>query len=507
MVVPQLATINELPDASLASRIAARRQDSARRRMAAAGAPSAAAAAPSAAPPKVSWAPFKELVDIHQQIRPLAGAQAFNRNAGRVQAHARPPSKRSQQSIFPTAKKQPAVDPVAAVCAAFSAEAPPKQNGAKELKPAQLYAIAEKQREKAAWVERSAADDSPGFTRASDVVAHRVGKILHSRKVDVKALTAEWDKAGDGALHVKQFRSHLKKLGGPIGDVSGIDGLFHELDASRTGLLPVRDLRSALKEMQQRAADAAARVDALRAVAARHRTRAEQARMAAEAAETAEVAEAKLGRMREPPEVDGRLGLLLLKRGTKLGEALDRLDKGDGAVAKRDVLASVRTFFPGLETSEHDAELLLARLGAQPDTTSVELAALKRTLRTLHDAAASADADALAMAKTCAPSAHTGHALPLHGEHSSLRRSSDAVWCRCALLRKACRMQQSALHKALHEDALADEVAPHADEDEVAAAPAAEVAGAPSAAPSALEPPPASPRKRWSTAPRRPLVY
>lgn len=280
-----------------------------------------------------------------------------------------------------------------------------------------LLSLAEKLREKAARIDAEH-NEPPGD------YASRLGTLLHARQTDVARLVGEWGK--EGSVRALEFRQHCKKLGVDGSDHSAIDALFQSLDAQRVGALTHKQLRAAFKGFVEVAATRAARLAAAQSLASRHRQRAEQAQMAAEAAETAEEAERRLERMSAPPLVDARLGALLHQRNLKAGELLGGLDRGDGTASRRELIASVRA--AGLGVSEEEGEELCERLGAE-GAAVFDLGVVGKALRRVQEAAAHADANALAQAKTC------------------------------GVLRKACRMQQEALYKALEQDARGDAAA------------------------------------------------
>ena len=310
----------------------------------------------------------------------------------------------------------------------------------------QLNGLAEKLRAKAAKTE--AVTDGPSS------LAERLGHLLYSRGTDLKTLTSEWCKNGADVRRM-DFRLHVKKLNVTGADTASIDALFNKLGSAgsvQSGAIPSKELKNALKGLVEAAGSIASKANGAREVAMRYRKRAEQVQMSAEATETAEAAEAKLTKMRaSTSSVDQRLGLLLLKKAPKLHEMLTKLDakhgEEEGSVGKKDVMQCFRAL--GLSATTTEAEDLLETLSngdggdgesrsyftrlnrgggggasatSRHTTDAFHLAELRTTLKKMHDAAASADADALQQAKTC------------------------------AMLRKSAQMQHDALKKALAED-------------------------------------------------------
>ena len=63
----------------------------------------------------------------------------------------------------------------------------------------------------------------------------------------------EWDRNKDGGIDSKEFRICMRGLGGHLKDIDvrEIDGLFETLDTDHSGEISIKELKSAIKRMQQ----------------------------------------------------------------------------------------------------------------------------------------------------------------------------------------------------------------------------------------------------------------
>ena len=267
-IVPPMPRIAEAPyAASLASRIAQRRQDSARRRSYA-GAP--AAAAPTLAPSALSTGK-----SVRWQS-PKSTSSAVPHSASRaltpvVDLSNRPANLSSK--YHPSAIKRPAA--TAKI---------------KEWTPDVLRAMGMKHEEKAALAEMDAVDAT------DEDFPSRLGAKLHAHKSDVKEIVAEvFTGAKGGELKLAAWRLQVKRLM-PLSfaETAAIDALFHEIDAEGRGRVSPRGVRSCFKALAERAAVIAAHLDKARSDAQRMRQRAEMAKRAAVAIEDATAADARL---------------------------------------------------------------------------------------------------------------------------------------------------------------------------------------------------------------------
>ena len=226
----------------------------------------------------------------------------------------------------------------------------------------------------------------------------RLGDALHARGADLASLMKEWDKNGDGVVRKMDFRLHCRKMI-LSAETSAIDAFFTKLDRDRSGTLDLREVKRALKTLQERAAEASTRASRALGMVRRYQERAQQAQHCAAACALAEQSEAKLLRLREAPGLEARLGALLLKRSAKMGDLVQKWDagasKGDG-VCRRDFAMAIKSLGVQAESTEVDA--LFTKLDVN-STGHLDVLELKRTLKSMHDAAANADGEALRTAK------------------------------------------------------------------------------------------------------------
>lgn len=260
-----------------------------------------------------------------------------------------------------------------------------------EVHPAKLLAIAEKQRKKAKQVEKEA-------PRSGDDFPSKLGARLHSGGVDLlKEMARKLDRIGDGLVHASTFRQYIQKLEIDA-DRQAIDAFWEELDDRGVGALDVREVKAALKALQERAASAEQQRELVQALAERYRQRAGLAESCAASAEMAEEAESKLAAMRETPSVQGKLGALLLKRCAKVSDLVAKWDAdGDGHLARAEFVAHVRVYGLKEESAALDA---LFNAFDRESTGLVDVNLLTKALRDLQERAGSLNSDALAQAKS-----------------------------------------------------------------------------------------------------------
>lgn len=409
---------------SLAQRLAAQRLDSARRRR--------VANAPAAAPPPTS-APslVRRAVKIAEQP---SGVQCVARSLS-----AREPSSKPRPfnplGLSQAVNQRPLTPPPGSKKPGVPG-APSKPPKKKELGASALRSIAERHNDRAARLI-----EDVRRRRASQDLSAQLGEALHVRKVDLKALTSGLSPREGSGVTKADFRSLVRKHLLPQADLAQVDALFTtmtlSLEASAGsgsgGGLSVRDLRAALKGLQDKAALAgeAAVADSANQEAARLCARGAQAEQAARAAEMVDESEARLARMRAEPCAEARLGALV--NDAKLVELVIQAEKAEEAVTRLALLDALKA--SGVATAELGE--LDARLFAGLEVGEgggLDAAAIKKKLRELQAHAARGDADALTLARTC------------------------------AMLRKAFTMQRTALLQALSQDDEQPAVTPSGEE-------------------------------------------
>jgi len=264
-------------------------------------------------------------------------------------------------------------------------------SNAPNVDPTTLLAIAEKQRKKAKQAEKQAPHNGDDFPS-------KLGARLYSSGVDLlKEMTRKLDRNGDGMVEARAFSQHVHKLEIDA-DQSAIDAFWDELDDQHAGALEVRELKAALKALQERAAAREQQRELVHALAERYRQRAGLAESCAASAEMAEEAESKLAAMRETPSIQSKLGALLLKRCTKVSDLIAKWDEdGDGRLTRADFISHVRIY--GLTEESASLDVLFDAFDRE-GTGLVDTNLLTRALRELQERAGRLNAEALAQAKS-----------------------------------------------------------------------------------------------------------
>lgn len=286
--LPEMPAAAPAAECGRASRAAARRLDASQRRTprpAITGNPSHRAANRHL---RVQWAPGTALVDVHHispVARPLSGDSVF--------------ANRTNAANTPNTTPRQKITSVSGVVAVPLVPSAPNKVAEKKTN---LFALSEQLLEKAVRAESAAGEQA-----APKTLAAQLGALLHRRRgeLDLKALVAEWDRAGDGTVEKADLRIHVRKLG-LVAETVAIDQLHKEwCDVSKHRAPTVKEVRTHLKSLQEAAACLSQRIATARDTAARLRQRAEQAKKAAEAHELADDAERKLAAMHEAtPDAD-----------------------------------------------------------------------------------------------------------------------------------------------------------------------------------------------------------
>lgn len=264
----------------------------------------------------------------------------------------------------------------------------------KHIKPSSHYEeLAQQYAEKASRFEAHAAD-------RETILAHFGRALSASRKgrLDTKAkeILVEWDKNKDGKLSMLEFRMQVSALG-IAGDDAIDEQIFKPLDRDGNGFLDLHELKIGLKR---------ALLDAQVAKES-GKERREQAealtRLAVDAREvgewTAEL-EAEEANLREMRDAHGRtteerLGIVLAKRNTHLGDLLNNDVNGDGLMDRKEL----RGFLHEVVTREKleaidEAEFEKMYSSVDKDANgTLDRDELKELLKLLQGAAAGAATD------------------------------------------------------------------------------------------------------------------
>jgi Ca2+-binding EF-hand superfamily protein len=83
----------------------------------------------------------------------------------------------------------------------------------------------------------------------------QLGSIMTEKGIRAADVVAKWDRSGDGEIDKKEFRREVVALGVEA-TPSEIDALFESLDGDGGGSLDLKELRVALKSLQDQAAAA-----------------------------------------------------------------------------------------------------------------------------------------------------------------------------------------------------------------------------------------------------------
>jgi len=203
----------------------------------------------------------------------------------------------------------------------------------------------------------------------------------------------EWDRNKDGGIDSKEFRICMRGLGGHLKDIDvrEIDGLFETLDTDHSGEISIKELKSAIKRMQQESRMRATEAARSRNTAQKLTTAAELFRDAAAQKADLEESEMAVHSMENDRSLDARLGDLLHMRNVKIGEVVTKWDKdGGGSVDANEFY--LRTKEMGLVAEKAEVKDLFNRLD-DDGSGELEVDELKVCLKKLQDAALQATED------------------------------------------------------------------------------------------------------------------
>jgi len=200
----------------------------------------------------------------------------------------------------------------------------------------------------------------------------------------------DWNK--DRRITRMEWRTGIRKLVGTKDvDVSETDSVFETIDLDHGGTLDEAELKTALRTLQSKGAQAADERQAVKQKAVHWRQRAEQTRAAIAALEDIDAAEAVLAKARDS-SLRARLGAALhrLHLAKNTLEVAMRFDvSGDGNIDSKEFVKGVKALVPQAEASE-SVDLFLEIDGDR--SGSIDLNELKAAMSTMLEAALEASA-------------------------------------------------------------------------------------------------------------------
>ena len=238
-----------------------------------------------------------------------------------------------------------------------------------------LHALHEKQLGYAEEVEAS-------FAAGSGSLFAQLGEALLASKMSVAEYVGETALTKDGQITKMEFRKSVRTLLPQMGasNNSEVDAVFESLDADKGGSLDVPELKAAFQKCKDEATERAQGSAKAREKAEQFRKHASTTSKAIEATELADKAEAELKERIEHPDVEARIGILMKKRGVKIGDMVAKWDKDhDGSLDKKEFILNVTEL--GLEATAEELDALYVKVDTD-GSGMLEVMALPRGILT-----------------------------------------------------------------------------------------------------------------------------
>ena len=172
-------------------------------------------------------------------------------------------------------------------------------------------------------------DSCSDFSPAGGAVGTELPEKVTTRRTNVKG----------------EFRKQIRNLGLENADPKDIDALYDKWDSDHSGAIDMLELEAAFKEMKaiwKRKYGRTGLKPGVRRQIAELRARASAGKAAAAAAQRADACADELRDIREAIDkrVDVQLGMVITKRGIRIGEVIGSWTKSRGNAAKRELSRS-----------------------------------------------------------------------------------------------------------------------------------------------------------------------
>jgi len=223
----------------------------------------------------------------------------------------------------------------------------------------------------------------------------KLGDLLKKKAaegVNVKVLFQKIDKNGDGKISKMEFRQWVREQGLMGGDSQytskDVDAIFMEMDVDKGGDIDVHELSAALSKLVLRSKEVAEAERKATEEAEKLRKKAEAERSLAKKVEAWETATAKLREMRDNPTVETLVASLVVQRGLKPQDLLDKWD------ADHNKNIEISEFHKGLEelgvaATAEEIDALFATIDTD-GSGGIDYDELKSAVKHLYEAKQSA---------------------------------------------------------------------------------------------------------------------
>lgn len=207
-----------------------------------------------------------------------------------------------------------------------AAGAPPSAEELRCSGDLRTAAVAEDEHATALDAQATKSEDGENFERklGGALAEHEQARAaMAGSKQALADLIRSWDKNGDGEISTIEFRQAVRNQLGVRATNDEIDELFKSFDADGSGKLDLKELRPALKALQDAAVAGRAEAASRRSMAEECRARAQQLRAAAESMSALERDERAIAAAHAAAQsVASQLAGLMVRRNLKVDDVL-----------------------------------------------------------------------------------------------------------------------------------------------------------------------------------------
>ena len=196
-----------------------------------------------------------------------------------------------------------------------------------------------------------------------DTTRSKLGMLLFEKGAKIDEIMLEWDRNRDGEISLQEFRLNVRKLGltEKEAPTKEIDSIYHSIDLDGSGTLDMKEVKVALKKLQEEHATVDQREEQQRVRASSKRRLAESFSNAVAATIDFEEASKVLAKMRDDQDMGAKLGELIKRRNIKVSELVGTWDEdGSGYIDRKEFRVHVRLV--GLDATDKDLDQIFDQL-------------------------------------------------------------------------------------------------------------------------------------------------
>ena len=192
-----------------------------------------------------------------------------------------------------------------------------------------------------------------------DTCSSKLGQLLRDGNVKLDKLMGEWDRNKDGEISKQEFRLNVRLLGlsEAVATTKQIDSLYDKLDSDHSGSLDLKEIKLALRKLQEETSLVDQQEAQQKARAGGKRVVAEAFRQAVGATVAYEEGFTELEEMRANQDVGAKLGEVIKRRNIKVSELVAQWDEdGSGYIDRLEFRKHVRKV--GLDATDPELDTI-----------------------------------------------------------------------------------------------------------------------------------------------------